>query len=254
MEKKFRPIVLSIAGFDPSGGAGTLTDIKTFECIGVYGLSVITALTLQSEKEFVDIQWRDIKKVTDEIHFLTQYYPINYAKIGILKDAEMLKEIMNTLKKQNIKIIWDTVLKSSTSKVFFEKNEISKIESVLKELYCITPNVNEALAITELSNVWEAGKTLSQYTNVLIKGGHNEKEKGTDYLFEYNRPEPIKIIPQTHHAVYPKHGSGCVYSSALTAYLASGHDLKTSAIKAKEYTENFLASSNTLIGYHSNIL
>ncbi len=251
MGEKPRPIVLSIAGFDTSGGAGILADIKTFECIEVYGVTVITAPTVQSHSEFVKMHWRNINHIVEEIDFLIHSYSISFAKIGIIREIDMLEEITRVLKKQKIKIIWDTVLKSSTSKIIFNRQQIPVIKSHLKNTFCITPNFNEALHISNKSNLLEAGTYLSQFTNVIIKGGHNNDEIGTDYLFLQNSNEPIPIPPQSGLTIYPKHGSGCVFSSALTAYLALGNDIKNAAINAKKYTEKYLTSSDTLIGYHS---
>ncbi len=254
MGEKWRPIVLSIAGFDPSGGAGILADIKTFENIGVYGVTVITAPTVQSHSEFVKMYWRTINHIVEEIDFLIHSYPLSFAKIGIIRDIDMLEEITRVLQKQKIKIIWDTVLESSTSKTIFKRQQIPLIKSYLKNIFCITPNFYEALLISNKSNLLEAGTYLSQFTNVIIKGGHNNDEIGTDYLFLQNSKEPIQIPPQSDLTIYPKHGSGCVFSSALTAYLALGNDLNNAAINAKKYTEKYLTSSKTLIGYHSTLL
>lgn len=249
MEKTDRPIVLSIAGFDPSAGAGTLADIKTFEAVGVYGTAVLTALTLQTEHTFEYLKWRTIKSITEEITFLTKAYPIQYAKIGITRDVEMLQEIVYHLHKKNINIIWDPVIISSTHKRIFNKNTLPQVKDLLKNIFCITPNLEEALLLSGKTNLMETGSYLSQFTNVIIKGGHNTEEKGIDYLFYHNN-QFEKINPQTSLNIYPKHGSGCVYSSALTAYLARNYSLEQSVQLAKEYTEKFLASGFTLLGYH----
>lgn len=253
MEKIQKPIVLSIAGFDISAGAGVLADIKTFEHTNVYGMSIVTALTTQSENIFASIKWRTIKVITYEIDFLIHQYPIHYAKIGIIKDAEMLEEIMYILRKRNISCVWDPVLKSSTSKHIFHTHTIPQLKTIFKQLYCITPNVQEAILLSGKQDIDAAGTYLSQYTNVIIKGGHNEVDTGTDYIYLKNQPSAIKIPPQTHFNTYPKHGSGCVYSSALTSYLSQGLTLTDAAIKAKIYTEHFLASNKSLLGFHQHI-
>jgi hydroxymethylpyrimidine/phosphomethylpyrimidine kinase len=251
MEFMERPIVMTIAGFDPSGGAGILADIKTFEQINVYGICVITAITLQTEKEFQSVRHRSISNLIEEIEFLTKHYSVRFAKIGMIKDAETLQEVVSILHRKKIKIIWDPILKTSTHKQTFVKHSIPQLKSILNDIYCITPNVNESLEISGKSDITEAGLDLSQHTNVIIKGGHNPSEKGTDLLFIKNTNQSIKIPPQTQLEIEPKHGSGCVFSAALTAYLSLGFSLEESAIKAKIYTEHFLASNNSLLGYHS---
>lgn len=251
MENIQKPIVLSIAGFDPSAGAGILADIKTLECIGVYGIGLVTAHTLQTEDVFQDLKWRTLSSIIDEIVFMLHHYSVKHAKIGIVRDVEMLQEIVYVLHQKNILIIWDPILKSSTAKKIFNRKNLSQIKDIIKNIYCITPNAEEALILSGKTNTTEAGLYLSDFTNVIIKGGHSEQHLGTDLLFLYQKNNDIKIFPQTNLDIYPKHGSGCVYSSALTAYLALENALEQSAIFAKIYTEKFLASNKTLLGYHS---
>ena len=251
MEKTNRKIILTIAGFDTSGGAGTLSDIKTFQSIGVYGMAVVTALTLQSENKVQYIRWRKINDIQQDIKFLLEHYPISYFKIGIVKNFEMLNAIITIAEHRKIKIIWDPVLQTSTFKQVFQKSNLNSLISILPKIYCITPNAIEALKLSGKKDIIEAGKYLSTYTNVIIKGGHLQKNTGTDYLFIHQKNKVVTIPPQLKNKkIYPKHGSGCVFSSALTAYLALGYSLKSSTQKAKLYTEKFLSSTKELLGYH----
>lgn len=252
MENSSKPIVISIAGFDTSAGAGTLADIKTFENTGTYGIAVITAYTLQTEHTFEKLKWRKISDITHEITFLLSQYSLKFAKIGIIQNIHMLTNIVNTLYlcNKNIKILWDPVLQSSTGKNFFNKKNLSSIYNIINKIYCITPNYKEALILSEKKNLKDAGLFLSQFTNTIIKGGHNETNKGTDYLFKHNCKTSIEIPPQSSQPIYPKHGSGCVFSSAMTSYLALNYSLEQSALLAKKYTENFLSSHHSLLGYH----
>jgi hydroxymethylpyrimidine/phosphomethylpyrimidine kinase len=97
------------------------------------------------------------------------------------------------------------------------------------------------------ANAKEAAKKLSAYCNVLLKGGHNEAEKGVDYLYTKNSEERLEGKTEE---MFAKHGSGCVLSSAITANLALGTDLITACKKAKQYTEQFLSGKKSLLGYH----
>ncbi len=245
-----KSIILSIAGFDTSGGAGSLADIKTFESTGTYGMAVITALTLQSEKKIESIRWRNMKNIQKEIQFLMKHYHINHFKIGIVRDAEMLCEILHLLHHKNTIITWDPILQSSSSNKIFNTRTLYEVKDLIKNIYCITPNIDESIILSGKDNINEAGLYLSQYTNVIIKGGHNKTETGIDYLYLKNQNYPIKIPAQTSFNIYPKHGSGCVYSSSLISYLAQGAHLEQAAIQAKIYTEKFLSSTKTLLGYH----
>ncbi|GAB4205857.1 MAG: hydroxymethylpyrimidine/phosphomethylpyrimidine kinase [Bacteroidia bacterium] len=254
MENSSKPIVISIAGFDTSAGAGTLADIKTFENTGTYGIAVITAYTLQTEHLFEKISWRKNSHIIHEITFLFSHYPISFAKIGITKNIQMLTDIVNTLRACNskIKIIWDPVLYSSTGKKIFHRKNLSDTYKIIDKIYCITPNYEEALTLSQTDSLIDAGMFLAKYTNVIIKGGHHSTNKGTDYLFKHNCKTPIEIPPQSSQPIYPKHGSGCVFSSAITSYLALNYSLKQSALLAKKYTEKFLSSHPSLLGYHHN--
>ncbi len=155
MEKVQRPIGLSIAGFDPCGGAGILADIKTFECLEVYGLAITTALTLQSETFFEKLQWRTNEELQYEIEFLFHHYPIKAVKIGIIKDNIMLQSILSVIPKKDIFIVWDPVISSSTSKSIFETPSLSQIKNLLKDIDIITPNAKEACVLSDKINIKE---------------------------------------------------------------------------------------------------
>lgn len=245
-----RPIVLSIAGLDPSGGAGLLADIKTFEEHKVYGLGICTAQTIQTEDDFVSVRWEDEKEILKAVEVMLSKYDVKAVKIGIIENISCLKTLVEFINEKNpaIKIVWDTVIKSSSGFDFWEggMNE-ETLKNILMKVFLITPNYNEAAMLVPTAIPNEAAKSLSSYCNVLLKGGHNEDEVGTDYLYTKDAVEILKPNITTDTA---KHGSGCVMSSAITANLALGYDLHTSCINAKQYIERFLASNNSLLGYH----
>ena len=140
-----RPFIMSIAGFDPSGGAGLLADIKTFEQLKVQGLGVCTAITIQTADRCVSLKWEPLEEISSAINVLMNNYTIDVVKIGIVKDAEFLTKIINTIKLNNpkAKIIWDPVLKSTSEFSFFNLNTISELKNVLNQIHLITPNFNE---------------------------------------------------------------------------------------------------------------
>ena len=115
-----RPIVLSIAGFDPCGGAGVLADIKTFEQHQCLGMAINTAITNQVEDKFISVNWFSSDEIISQIKTLTEYYKIDFVKIGIVQNINTLNAIVTFLKQQNknITIVWDTVLASSTGFAF----------------------------------------------------------------------------------------------------------------------------------------
>ncbi|TDE31876.1 hydroxymethylpyrimidine/phosphomethylpyrimidine kinase [Flavobacterium ranwuense] len=245
-----RPFVLTIAGFDSSGGAGILADVKTFEQHRVYGFAVNTGNTIQTENVFYEMQWTDLNFVLRSIQMLFKNYSIKAVKIGIVPSLDYLKEIVYTVKRLSpkTKIIWDTVLKSTTEFDFINiKNQAFLIE-ILKEIDLITPNYNEILQLSsEEINAETIAEILSEYCAVLLKGGHNPDEFGVDYLYTGNKI--FRLTPK-EALTFEKHGSGCVLSSAITANLALEQHLKTACINAKNYIETYLQSNQTKLGYH----
>ncbi len=246
-----RPIVLSIAGFDPSGGAGLLADIKTFEQHTVYGLGISTAQTLQTEDEFISIRWEQEQDILKSIETMLSRYEVKAVKIGIVENIRVLERIVSLVhhKNNSIKIVWDTVIKSSSGFSFWNNAlDNEQLYQTLSKVYLITPNYNEAIQLMPLaSDAKEGAKKLLTYCNVLLKGGHNEEEKGVDFLYTKNS---IKRLEGNTDAMFAKHGSGCVLSAAITANLALGADLITACKKAKQYIEQFLSSNKSLLGYH----
>lgn len=245
-----RPFVLSIAGFDPSGGAGVLADVKTFEQHQVYGLAIITGNTIQTEDSFHATQWIDLDYVLKSIKTLFEKYTIQAVKIGIVPSFDYLKSVVEEIRKHStdIKIVWDTVLKSTTEFEFMSLDKLSLLHGVLPQIDLITPNYLEIQKLNPNDNLVKSKtEELSKYCAVLLKGGHNPITKGTDYL--YCKNQIIKIAPNTIIKA-EKHGSGCVLSAAITANLAMQNSLTNSCINAKAYVENFLNSNNKLLGLH----
>jgi Hydroxymethylpyrimidine/phosphomethylpyrimidine kinase len=235
-----RPYVLSIAGFDPSAGAGILADCKTFEQHKVYGLGVCSALTVQNDRAFFSIQWLSARQIMEQLQPLS--FNIIACKIGIIESLQTLLEITSFLKHRNpsIKIVWDPVLKASAGYSFHHKIAVHQLEQVLSSIDLITPNFNE----------WQHLQAISSNAfpcAVLLKGGHRPDETGVDTLYENGREI---TIPNGIKKASPKHGSGCVLSAAITAQLALGLSLQQACAKSKQYIETFLNSNESLLGYH----
>jgi hydroxymethylpyrimidine/phosphomethylpyrimidine kinase len=243
-----RPIVLTIAGFDPSGGAGVLADIKTFEQHKVYGFAINTGNTIQTENTFHKIQWTPIDFVLESIKTLLDSYSIKAVKIGIVPSLDYLSQIVFCLKKHHpfIKIIWDPVLKSSTEFEFLDiKNQVL-LNEILVGIDLITPNYNEMQKLFPYFNS-HSYTPPSGVGGLLLKGGHNPTEVGVDYLYTQN--DIHQYLPKKDNC-FEKHGSGCVLSAAITANLALRQNLKTACENAKIYTENYLLSNSTKLGFH----
>ncbi len=246
---KNRPFALSIAGLDPSGGAGILADTKTFEQHQVQGLAISTANTIQTDCKFYEIEWTPIDFVLRSIKKLFKNYSIKSVKIGIVPSFFYLNKVVSLIKKlsPNTLIIWDTVLKSSTEFEFLAIEKQSDLQQILSKIDLITPNYEEILQLYPnfiSERLWVKNELP---TAILLKGGHNHTALGTDYLFLKNNL--IELSPSKVNFL-PKHGSGCVLSSAIASNLALGYDLKTACLEAKVYIEKYLNSTSTLIGHH----
>lgn len=245
-----RPFVLTIAGFDPSGGAGVLSDVKTFEQHRVSGFAINTGNTIQTENVFFEMHWTDLDFVLRSIQVLFKSYTIKAVKIGIVPSLDYLKEIIFAIKRLSpkTKIVWDTVLKSTTEFNFLTLENQTVLIEILEKIDLITPNFKEILQLSlKDDDARTIAKILSKYCAVLLKGGHNPEEIGVDYLYMEN--EIFRLSPK-ETLVFEKHGSGCVLSSAITANLALEQNLKTACSNAKIYTETYLQSNQTKLGYH----
>lgn len=244
-----RPFVLTIAGFDPSGGAGVLADCKTFELHHVAGLAINTGNTIQTEKEFFEIEWTSLDFVLRSIKILFGNYDIKTVKIGIVPSLSYLKEIIFCIKKLSpaTQIIWDTVLKSTTEFDFITIENKSDLIDILNKIDLITPNYSEIKKLFPNFDFKDNLLDKKIPTAILLKGGHNTKAIGTDYLYSQN--EIFELSPNNTKC-YPKHGSGCVLSAAITANLALGQEMRFACANAKIYIEKYLNSTLTLIGYH----
>ena len=243
-----RPYVLSIAGLDPSGGAGLLADIKTFEQLGVYGLGVCTAVTVQTGTTFISSAWTPLELITAQLTPLLQTYPVDYCKIGIVQDVFTLLSLVNQLQqlRPGLRIILDPVLKATAGFTFHGEIHGDTWRELLPMLHLLTPNYDEVILLTGEGSGESAADILAEYCPVLLKGGHHPSITGYDTLFA---PEP-QLIPPTATSVSQKHGSGCVLSAAITAYLAKGSSLLEACTNGKAYTEQLLNSNQSLLGFH----
>lgn len=245
-----RPIVMSVAGLDPCGGAGLFADIKTFEQYKVYGLGITTAQTLQTQDAFYYIRWENDETILEAIAKMLTNYDVKSVKIGIVQNIRSLHRVVSSIHafNKNIPIIIDPVIRSTTDFNFWQEGfDSALLYQVLQMTELITPNYKEVMQLVPCADEKEAAGTLSGYCNVLLKGGHNKNEPGVDYL--YTQTGIHKLEPHTA-TVFPKHGSGCVLSSSIAANMALGNDLTTACRKAKSYTENFLLSNQSLLGFH----
>lgn len=242
------PTVFSIAGFDPSGGAGITADLKTFESCGVYGRGILSALTFQNEKEYQATKACCLEDILRQLELQFRYAIPSFIKIGLLPDKETLFSLTRYLSQKipDIKIIWDPILRTSSGFTFH--NSLSLPDYFLRQLFLITPNTEELNQLfgknPPLSALQEICKKYQFH--LLWKGGHNTEENSVDRLIG---PDSLHCFP-VERSVYQKHGTGCILSAAITAYLAKGTSLACACRQAQVYVSRYMDSNDNLLGYH----
>jgi hydroxymethylpyrimidine/phosphomethylpyrimidine kinase len=249
----FKPVALTIGGYDPSGGAGVLADIKTFEYSGVYGIAVITCNTHQNDIAFTGVTWINKKEKEENIALLAKRFPVKAVKLGMHKNLDDVWHSIKLCEKYfpGAKIVWDPILAASAGFDLKMKIQKKRLNKILSNLSLITPNQVESSKLGQLKDSNGAAINLSRYCPTLLKGGHSEdKKNSSDYLFVNGKLK--KEFPSPRIKEGEKHGSGCVFSSAITASLSKGDMLETAINKGKIYVTKFLKSNNTLTGYHLN--
>ena len=251
-----RPVALTVAGFDPSGGAGMLADIKTFEQCGVCGFGVVTALTYQNDREFKGLTWLSFEEIERQLEPLLARFQVGYAKIGIIESLATIERVVDLLLAHQpaMKIVWDPILAASAGYVFHGEWEIEAVKRIARRCAVITPNFEEMRGIVTGKSAREGAEELSAVAPVLLKGGHAPGETVVDTLcmegecYEYRTPR----LPEAEGAS-GKHGSGCVLAAAITAALARGEALPAACEHGRVYTQRFLRSGATRLGFHTEM-
>ena len=170
---KEKSYILTIAGLDPSSGAGLTSDIKTFEAHNLYGLSVCTAVTVQNDVDFKSLHWIDTNVIIQQIETLFERFTIEVVKIGIVQNWQTLSVIIENLQQlnPNIKIILDPVLKASAGFDFHSEDDLDILDSVLDKIYLITPNYEEIQNLYPEKSIQETIEHICSKTNLYLKGG-----------------------------------------------------------------------------------
>ncbi len=239
---------LTIAGSDSSGGAGVQADLKTFSAIGTYGMSVITAITAQNTQGVFLVEDLSKEIISKQIEVVFEDIEPAAVKIGMVSSPEIIVEIVESLKKYNPKYLVVDPVMISKSGYSLLKPEAKKtlIEQLIPMAYIITPNTLEAEEITGMKintveDMREVGQKIlelgPQY--VLMKGGHLEGD-AIDVLIG---KDTFEVFTQERLDRKNTHGTGCTISSAITAHLALGHDIKEAVALSKVYITEAIRNS-----------
>lgn len=246
---------LTIAGSDPSGGAGIQADLKTFSALGVYGATAITAVTVQNTQSVKYVHKLPPQVVYDQIVAVMEDVTVDAVKIGMVNDAETLDAIVRALTAYRPKfLVVDPVMVSTSGCALMQPDALAIMkERLLPMADLVTPNLPEAwtLAGTDTS-VDDAAQAILRLgvKALLIKGGHAEGKTKTDYIYIY-KGESVKRVEFTAETVdtLNTHGTGCTLSSAIAALLARGNGLEDAVRQAKEYlTEALKAGADVHVG------
>jgi len=233
--------ILSIAGSDPSSGAGIQGDMKTFNAFGAYGLSVITAVTSQNTRKFFDVVPITPSLVKSQIRSILEDFHLDAIKIGMVYDKQTIRVIHSELEKIKIPIILDPIFKSTTGGYLQTENAFLDFKKLLVPLsHIITPNVPEAekisgFKIKSLNDMKNAAKKIQKIgaKNVIIKGGHfSLGSKVVDVLLDNK-----KFYIFSHDRLqFENHGGGCTFSASLCANIARGKKLPDVVDTARLFT------------------
>lgn len=235
-----KPVALTIAGSDPSGGAGIQADLKTFHQFGVYGEAVITLLTVQNTVGVRHVEVLDADLVAAQMEAVLEDIPPDAAKTGALGNASVVRAVAATLRHFPCRLVVDPVMISKHGAALMEKDAQEElIRELLPLAWLVTPNLHEAAALAsipvhDLKSMREAGRRILSLgpKAVLVKGGHLPGA-AVDLLMEDG--ENVLEYPGERIDTLHTHGTGCTYSAAITAGLAAGLPLPQAIARAKSF-------------------
>ncbi len=235
-------IVMSIAGVDPSGGAGVFADLKTFQAIGVYGCGIVTALTAQNPFKFFSTQPISPEYIEEEIDSVLDSYEIEFIKTGMLYSPDIIKLVSKKIKEYDLKAVVDPVMvATSGGDLTKEDIAIALNKYLLPKAILTTPNIAEAEKLTnfEIKTKEDAIKASKKIKcDNIITGGH------LDGINTINIDNNITIKKQELIKTENLHGTGCNLSSAIAAYLAKGNELENSILKSLDYVYEGIKNGN----------
>ncbi|MCI0404665.1 MAG: bifunctional hydroxymethylpyrimidine kinase/phosphomethylpyrimidine kinase [candidate division Zixibacteria bacterium] len=244
--KKF-PVALTVAGSDSGGGAGIQADLKTFAAFKVFGTSVITAVTAQNTREVLDSCPLYPEEVESQLEAIFDDFKVRAVKTGMLANADIVSVVARKLKAERVRnLVVDPVLVAKSGARLLTADGA---EVMVKKLFplaaLVTPNLPEAEAfagmkITSEEDYRKAAEKLLGFgpRAVLIKGGHRSGD-ANDFYFDGKKGAWLLARRVKVKAL---HGSGCIFSAAISAHLAKGRPLFSSVKTAKGFMNRFLAS------------
>jgi hydroxymethylpyrimidine kinase/phosphomethylpyrimidine kinase len=256
MSTNNQPVVLAIAGFDPSAGAGVLADIKTISAFGCYGLGVVTSFTIQNTREVLAAHHQRAEAISGQLWPLFADFEIAAVKTGMLPTAEIVEEVAAILSANSVSsIVVDPVARSTSGYDLMSEDALAALINLLFPISSVvTPNWNEAERITQIAvrdepSAEKAARAILALgpRAVLVKGGDADPVNATDLLVD---PEGAVWYRSPKIRSEETHGTGCTLASAIACLLARGGSIRESVGTAKEYIREAILTAPDLGSGH----
>ncbi len=234
-------VALSIAGTDPTGGAGIMADLKSFQARSVYGMAVVTSVVAQNTKGVQLIRHLDQEILEEQLKSVFQDIVPDAIKTGMLAQVETIELVASYLAEQKCPYVLDPVMVATSGDRLIEEDAIQALKTKLLPLATIiTPNLPEAEVLVgrtlkSENDIMNAGRWIRkelEVKNVVIKGGHLAKV-ASDYLFLEDGE--VRIISAARIATNHTHGTGCTYAAVITAELSKGRTVAQAVETAKRF-------------------
>jgi hydroxymethylpyrimidine kinase/phosphomethylpyrimidine kinase len=246
-----KPVVMAIAGFDPSGGAGVLADIKTMSAFGCYGVAAITSVTFQNTKRVAGARHQPAADLRRQASMLFDDFHIVAVKTGMLPTEEIVEEVARLLRTRGLHLVVDPVLESTSGQALSDDGAADALKRHLFPLSSIvTPNVAEAerlsgVPIRDRQSLRRAAEAIFAMgaRAVLVTGGGGETDSCSDFLLD---SEGTVVYESARIRSRHTHGTGCSLASAIACLLARGRTLRESVPIAKSYITEAILNSPQL--------
>ncbi|MCR9147911.1 MAG: bifunctional hydroxymethylpyrimidine kinase/phosphomethylpyrimidine kinase [Rhodobacteraceae bacterium] len=247
-----RAQALTIAGSDSGGGAGIQADLKTFSALGVYGASVITAITAQNTRTVAAVDPVSPKMITAQIDAVLSDLRIGAIKIGMLGDVATIDAVAKALDEWRGPVVLDPVMVAKSGDALLADSAVAALrDRMLPRATVLTPNLPEAARLLDCDAATNENEMIRQGVAlralgpkaVLMKGGHGEGPVCTDLLITAHDPVRLTAPRQTTRNT---HGTGCTLSAAVAAGLALGLDLSKAVTRAHAYLQGAIAKADAL--------
>jgi hydroxymethylpyrimidine/phosphomethylpyrimidine kinase len=247
------PIALTIAGSDSGGGAGIQADLKTFSALGVYGASVVTAVTAQNTCAVTAVHPIPVDLISAQIEAVFADLAVVALKIGMLGDPQVIRAVARGIDGRGVPVVLDPVMVAKSGAALLPDDAVSALrEELLPRADLVTPNLPEAARLLEVAEAGGEAEMIAQGEallalgpkEVLMKGGHGRGPRCVDLLV--TGEGVVRRLEAPRRDTRNTHGTGCTLSAAVAAGLASGLDMAAAVERAHAYLQGAIAAADAL--------